>query len=203
MLERQDAFRDAMAVAAADEERRSGKRHQLVLLVGKRCDGDTQSACLVRDISRFGLMARFTVPPVMGEPICIEVRGLPPIHGIVRWVKDGRAGVEFDEPQDVDQVFKLKRDDGMIARPPRFPVTAAAVLRLDDSRFAAEVVDISPGGAKLVADMPVTTGQTGQILLRDTGTALFGTVCWTRDDHFGFRFVAPMPLATLSQILGC
>lgn len=187
--------------ASAPERRGGGKRHQSVLLVGKVRRGDVESACLVHDISRRGLMARFTVPPTQGEALVIEVRGLPPASGTVRWVKGRKAGFQFDEPQAVEQVFQLKRDDGMVARPPRFPLYARATMRLEGERFRSEALDISAGGIKLASEHPVQAGQTGQVLLNDTGTALFGKVCWVRDGQFGFRFMSPMPLDTLAHIL--
>ena len=185
----------------AGSDRRTGKRHSLVLLVGKVLDPAGAHACLVHDVSPTGLMARFTKLPVAGQPVCIEIRGLPPIDATIRWVKGFKAGVEFDQRQDVECVFKVKRDDGLIARAPRFPVRAPASLRIGAQRIKAEALDISPGGAKLIADVGVQRGQAGQILLTETGTALFGTVCWAYDGRFGFKFVAPMPLTTLSEIL--
>lgn len=193
----------APTVTEQDRERRSGKRHSIVLLIGKVCRDLQESVCLVHDISRFGLMARFTVLPTVGETLRIEVRGLPPIAGTIRWVKGFKAGFEFDAQQDVDHVFKLRDDDGIVARTPRFPVTAPARLRFHEKPFSADLLDISPGGAKLSSETPVLKGQTGQIVLTETGTSIYGTICWVRDDRFGFRFVAPIPLSTLSQILGC
>lgn len=191
------------AMANEDRERRGGRRHAIVLLVGKVSRGPQDSICLVHDISRTGLMARFTVPPIVGERLCIAVRGLPPIAGTVRWTNGFKAGFQFDAPQDVDHVFKPRDDDGLIPRTPRFPIRAAARLRVGDVPFAAALLDISPGGAKLSSDTPVERGQTGQIMLPDTGTAIYGTICWTREDRFGFRFVAPLSLETLTHILGC
>lgn len=190
-------------ISPEPRDRRTGKRHSIVLLIGKVCRDHQESVCLVHDISKFGLMARFTIQPTVGESLRIEVRGLPPIAGTIRWVEGFKAGFEFDAPQDVDHVFRLKHDDGMIARSPRFPIAAQARLRFEADPFTAELLDISPGGAKLTSETPVERGQTGQILLPDTGTSIYGTICWTRDDRFGFRFVAPLPLGTLSQILGC
>lgn len=190
-------------MTAEDRDLRARKRHSIVLLIGKVCRELQESVCLVHDLSRSGLMARFTVQPVTGERLHIEVRGLPPIPGTIRWVNGFKAGFEFDEQQDVDHVFKLKDEDGIVARTPRFPITAPARLRFGDQPFSADLLDISPGGAKLSSATPVEQGQTGQILLIESGTSIYGTVCWVRDDRFGFRFVAPLPLATLSQILGC
>ena len=182
-------------------ERRAGKRHRSVLLVGKFRRGDVEGACLVHDLSRHGLMARFTAAPAQGETLVIEVRGLPPIAGQIRWVKGRKAGFQFAEPQPVEQVFQLKGKDGLVARPPRFPLYARATLRLEGERFAAEALDISAGGVKLSSERAVQPGQTGQLMLDDTGTALFGKVCWMRDGQFGFRFMSPLPLETLAQIL--
>ena len=201
MITLPDPHMPAAPPANTGSERRTGKRHSLVLLVGKVLDPQGAHACLVHDVSPTGLMARFTKLPTIGQPICIEVRGLPPIEATVRWVNGFKAGVEFDTRQDVECVFKVKRDDGLVARAPRFPVHAPASLRIGAQRIKAEALDISPGGAKLTTDIIVQRGQAGQILLTETGTALFGTVAWAYDGRFGFKFVAPLPLATLSEIL--
>lgn len=59
----------------------------------------------------------------------------------------------------------------------------------------------SAGGVKLVADRAVGAGQTGQVTLVDSGTALFGRICWAHDGQFGFRFCAPLPLDALAPTL--
>lgn len=199
LTEQEDGFDPATEPVA--ERRAGGKRHQSVLLVGRARRGRAETACLVHDISRNGLMARFPVPPTVGETILVEVRGLAPVPASVRWVKGHKAGLQFAAPQPVEGVFQIRRDDGLIARPPRFPVQAPASMRIDGARFRAEALDISAGGAKLVAEEAVQPGQTGQMTLIDTGTALFGKICWAQDGQFGFRFVAPLPLATLAQII--
>jgi len=190
-------------VPTSAQDRREGKRHSIVLLIGKVCRGEQESVCLVHNISKFGLMARFTSAPAVGERLRIEVRGLPLVPGTVRWVNGVKAGGEFDEAQDVDRVFTLRLEDGRIARSPRFPIEALVRVRFEGAPFTAALIDISAGGAKLMGDTPVTLGLTGQIMLPDTETPVYGTVCWISDDRFGFRFVAPLSLATLSRVLGC
>lgn len=189
------------ADAAAGDRRAGGKRHQSVLLVGRARIGTTDTACLVHDISRNGMMARFPQPPSVGDTLIVEVRGLAPARAVIRWVRGHKAGMQFAEPQAVENVFQIRRDDGLIARPPRFAVQAAAVLRLDGARFPATLLDISAGGAKLMAERPVQADQTGQMMLADFDMALFGKVRWVKGEQFGFRFVAPLPLLTLAQIL--
>lgn len=198
-----EAGRSMVEEIAATDRRVGGKRHRSVLLVGRVRRAGVDGACLVHDISRDGLMARFAETPAVGEEMVVEVRGLPPVVGIVRWVSGRKAGLQFALPQLVEQVLQLRRVDGLVARPPRFVIVGQATLRLDGERFAAEARDISAGGVKLAADRAVNAGQTGQVTLLDTGTALFGRICWAQDGQFGFRFCAPLPLDALTHILGC
>lgn len=188
-------------LTAATDRRSGGKRHQSVLLVGRVRRGDVDGACVVHDISRHGLMARFPEAPAVGDELVVEVRGLPPARGTVRWVNGRKAGFQFAEPQPVEHVFQLKRDDGLVARPPRFALSGRAMLRLDGERFSAEALDISAGGVKLATEQAVGAGQTGQVTLVDTGTALFGRICWAENGQLGFRFCAPLPLDALARIL--
>lgn len=185
---------------SASADRRAGQRHSAVLLLGKIC-GDAPGVCLVHNISSSGLMARFVNVPTVGDPICIEVRGLPPIPGTVRWVRGPKAGVEFDALQPHHRIFSTENEDGTIPRPPRFPVTLSAEVRLGDRKFPSEMLDVSAGGAKLVGDGAVRPGLAAHIVIRPMNTALFGTICWVKDDRFGFRFVSPLPLDTLAAIV--
>lgn len=184
-------------------DKRRGQRHASVLLIGRIRHPDGESACLVHDISSHGLMARFTTAPVVGDRMLFEVRGLPEVAATVRWVAGFRGGVEFDRAQDLATVFCLRDDQGHVSRTPRFAMHASAGMRIGDARLAVDILDISPGGVKLRSDVAVHTGQAGSVLLPELNTAAFGSVCWTRDDRFGFRFCTPLPLASLSRVLGC
>ncbi|WP_294233259.1 PilZ domain-containing protein [uncultured Sphingomonas sp.] len=181
-------------------ERRSGRRHSAVLLLGKVC-GDHPGVCLVHNISASGLMARFVDVPAVGDPICIEVRGLPPLAGTVRWVKGQKAGIQFDSAQPYERIFSHENEDGTIPRPPRFPIALNADVRLGDRKFTAAMIDISAGGAKLEGDGAIQPGLAGHIVVRPLGTAIPGTICWVKDGRFGFRFVSPLRMETLAAIV--
>ena len=193
---------DDEGAGVATDRRSGGKRHASVLLVGRVWRAGVESACLVHDISGGGLKARFPSTPAVNEELLVEVRGLPPVTAVVRGVKGREAGRGFVEPQDVERVFQISREDGTIARPPRWTIQTPARVRLDADRFGATLVDVSPGGAKLVAEHQVATGQAGQLLLVETGVALFGKVCWAEEGRFGFRFPAPLPLDALTRVIG-
>ena len=185
------------------DQRREGKRHTTVLLIGRVRHAGGETACLVHDISSHGLMARFTAAPMIADRILITVRGLPEIAATVRWVNGYKGGVEFDAVQDIAGVFLLRDDQGHIARTPRFAMQASASMQIGDRRIAVDILDVSPGGVKLRSDAAIHAGQAGSILLPEINVTAFGSVCWTRDDRFGFRFCTPLPLASLSRILGC
>jgi hypothetical protein len=185
------------------EDRREGRRHATVLLVGRVRSGGVESACLVHDISANGLMARFTTPPQVDDVLLIEVRGLPEVRATVRWVNGYKAGVAFDATQDLTRVFCLRDESGLVMRTPRFAMQAASNVRIGERRFAVDILDISPGGVKLAAQETVQVGQAGSILLPEIRALTFGVVCWVRGERFGFRFSTPLPLTSLSRVLGC
>jgi len=181
-------------------ERRTGKRHSAVLLLGKIC-GDKPGVCLVHNISATGLMARFVDIPTVGQSICIEVRGLSPISGTVRWVNGRKAGVQFDSPQPYERIFSHENEDGTIPRAPRFAVTLAADVRVGTHKFTTAMIDVSAGGAKMVAEGKIQPGLAGHIVVRPLGTAISGTVAWVKDGRFGFRFVSPLSMDALAAIV--
>jgi hypothetical protein len=109
----------ALQSLVTPDRRSDDRRYRPVLLIG-RVDGANAPVCLVHDISAQGLMARFPDPPAVGDELTVEVRGLPPIRGTVRWVDGPKAGLRFAERQDVTRLFAIQREDGTIARPPAF-----------------------------------------------------------------------------------
>jgi len=194
---------DPVPARPGDERRAGGQRHKTVLLVGRIRNAVGETACLVHDISSHGLMARFPAAPGLGDRLWIAVRGLPEVAATVRWVDGFKAGVEFDAVQDIAGVFCLRDERGHVMRTPRFAMAAHAVLRAGERRMPVDVLDISPGGVKLRSDAALHQGQAGSMVLPGLDVATFGAICWTRDDRAGFRFCAPLSLASLSQVLGC
>ncbi|KQR82206.1 PilZ domain-containing protein [Sphingomonas sp. Leaf343] len=199
---------DVGGVVAADR-RRGGKRHRAVLLIGRASGAGTEVACLVHDISAGGMMARFAVPPVVGDRMTVTIRGLDPVEATVRWVRNRKAGLEFATPQIVERVFQPVGEDGLIVRAPRFALVRPALLRFGDKPLAARTIDVSAGGAKIATPWPIRVGDTGQLLLPDTGSSLYGRICWVRPSdaageagiRCGFRFVTPLSLDALAHIL--
>ena len=196
-----DILVSSASAPMANLDRRVGRRHAVVLLIGKVHHADRESICLVHDISSFGLMARFTILPVIGEVLDIEVRAMPALRSVVRWVDGFFAGVEFVTPHRIDPVFTARGTNGRVARSPRFAIGADVRFKIGADWHDAHLVDISSGGAKLASVFPVRAGQTGQIVMPGPDITIFATICWTRGNRFGVRFVAPLSITTLSLIL--
>lgn len=201
-MRRQTFDRQTVQPRPAMEERRRALRASTVLLMGKIHDGQSTTACLVLNLSDVGLMARISFAAEPGQRVAVEMRGMPLASATIRWVNGSKAGMEFDHQQNLDPIFCLLSEDGQVARAPRFAVSLKAVLRTGGKNVPVHVVNISPGGVRLAADVPIERGQTGQIVVPGRDLCLFGCVRWTQGSEFGFHFSAPLALSTLQNCLG-
>lgn len=52
----------------------------------------------VHDISQGGIKVELGDPRCVGDDAVVTVDGLRPVHGTVRWQKNGRAGIAFHQP---------------------------------------------------------------------------------------------------------
>lgn len=52
----------------------------------------------VRDISLGGLKVDLRDPDVVGQKALITIESLRPLKGVVRWYREGQAGILFDQP---------------------------------------------------------------------------------------------------------
>lgn len=182
-------------------DRRGSARASTVLLIGKIHDGRSTTACLVLNLSDVGLMARLSFGATVGQRVAVEMRGMPLATATIRWVNGSKAGMEFDYRQNLNPVFCLLSDDGVVARPPRFDVSLEAVLRIAGRGIKVHVVNISPGGVRLSAEAAVERGQTGQIVVTGRDLCMYGSVRWVENGEFGFHFSTPLPLGILRECL--
>ena len=180
---------------------RAAKRASTVLLIGRVCHHDEESPCLVLNISETGMMLRLTFAAQVGDRIEVETRGLAPCEATIRWVNGSKAGIEFDNRQCITAVLTQDTTDGVVARTPRFNVALKVRISFPGHGFFGDVLNISPGGAKLAATDQVEIGQIGQIILPGRDVGIYGSVRWARDGQFGFQFSRPLPLSSLHECL--
>jgi hypothetical protein len=77
----------------------------------------------------------------------------------------------------------------------RRPMHVAASIEVRGERFEGQIVDLSPGGARIRFDAPLAAGEEMNIVLQEL-TQLGAQVVWRRDHEAGVRFLlAPEDVA--------
>ena len=124
-------------------DRRVGPRHISVLRVGRAVWNGRDQLCVVRNLSSGGLLFECLHPPAIDEHVGVELRSDRQMSGIVRWVRDGHAGIQFDQPIDVEQILKEERNSLLRVRPraPRFVRRGTVRLIGRGDPFNADIVD--------------------------------------------------------------
>jgi PilZ domain len=174
---------------AARRERRAAERHVSVFLTAKIISGDRQAIGRVVNLSRHGARIETQLRLVHGQPLTIELRSDLAAQGIVRWLQDGAAGVEFNTPVDIDRYFMRvgRRVDRIKPRAPRYSCFAAGMVSLDGACAACHVLDISLLGARLSRVMSLKPGQT--VLVEIAGLdSRRAEIVWTSNEEMGVVF---------------
>lgn len=69
-------------------------------------------------------------------------------------------------------------------------------------RGRVEIVNLSPGGARIVADRPLAEGAVLRLELVSGIEPLTAEVRWARDGYAGLRFARPLPAAVVARLRG-
>ena len=57
--------------------------------------GGMRASVRVVNISERGVMIKTSLDPEIGESVMVEFDGFAQLRGVVRWVKEGRVGIEL------------------------------------------------------------------------------------------------------------
>ncbi|WP_299323765.1 PilZ domain-containing protein [Parasphingopyxis sp.] len=173
-------------------DRRSGQRYMSVLQAGKIMTDTVEELCLIRNISSRGVMTEVFAPIAIDTPVQIEFKAGAQARGIVRWIKDGRAGIEFDTPIDVHEVL-APHSGRMAPRAPRLSIDGMAKVTIGDTHERLQVLDISQGGVKVAAGMFLEAGVDAVVEIEGLPVRA-SVVRWVSDHHAGISFNRIMPL---------
>lgn len=185
------------ADAPQSTDRRSGQRYMTVLQAGKLVTARFQELCLIRNISSGGMMAEIFAPVAEGEDVDIEFKAGVAAAGIVRWVRDGRAGIEFKQRIDVDAVLAPHRGR-MAPRSPRLDIDGMAAIEIGDDEISLPVLDISQGGIKVAAHEELEPGL--DVVVNIDGLPLrASSVRWVKDGCAGISFNNIMSLSQIAH----
>ena len=93
-------------------------RHRLMRRA-MTCIGGVMSEVKLRNISSMGALVECTIGVAPGTNLAIDIVGVGPVKGIVRWAQPGKFGVQFDQEFDLGRLApkKQKQNEVTMLRP--------------------------------------------------------------------------------------
>jgi hypothetical protein len=178
-------------------ERRDSERHLTLFRVGSVTVGERRELCLIKNISAGGMMIRAYCSLEPDARVSIELKRGEQIHGKVLWVKDGSAGIEFDERVDVVELLATSMD-GPRPRMPRVEVRCIASVRHGSQVYGMRAHDISQGGLKVESNRDLDIGT--EVLVTLPGLpSQTGVIRWKDGRCYGITF---QHLLALNDLVG-
>ena len=157
-------------------------------------DGSTITITLL-DLSYEGCAIASPVALSPGDVISLSVLRRGGIKAEVRWFKDGKAGLAFDNGAKPETKTQWPR------RSERVGVTAEVTMRRHGGpNFRVNVFDASPDGCKIdFVDRPLLDER---LTIRFEGLeALEAEVCWVEQHCAGLKFARPIHPAVFDLLI--
>jgi hypothetical protein len=184
----------------ASPERRSAVRTSTVFRpVLIETDGFA-GFCLVRNLSETGMMGHIYTSFAEKQSVTLHFDPQLVVEGTLQWCREGRIGVRFDHPLDVDAVLARlarKADRGMISRAPRLQLVCSGELVIGDRSLSIEVQDVSQRGIKARASF-IRPGDEVYVEI-DGLERRKAVVRWTQDGTAGLNFIRPLSFEELAR----
>lgn len=160
----------------------------------------------VVNLSSDGAMVEADVDAKIGERVTISLGDGTAGKCIVRWIKAGRIGLEFDGyslelGQKPDGSFAFRRSDApkrkISERAPRQALVWRATLHAGAGSVPVRLVNVSATGAQLEGEVDVEAG--ASVLLDLAGAGMMpSTVRWVEDGRVGVLFDREFDVQLLS-----
>lgn len=194
---------------------RSEDRQPNLFEAGSLAVRDAAYDVRIANVSSRGAMVETSVELLIGERVEVGFPDCNPLGAHVRWVKDGKVGVEFQEqteiiasapvreairrpflslvPTDGDEAPAAQR-----ARAGRIGLVWSGLLEAEGVETSVRLRNIAGGGAMLECeqDLPVCTRV--RLNLADAGL-LEAEVRWSRGGQTGISFDEPFDVQRLSR----
>jgi len=167
-------------------DRRNGERYLSLLRVGALLIDGRRELCLVRNVSAGGMLIRPYSPIALGAAVAIELKHGETVSGIAKWVEEGLAGIEFDQPIDVVALL-TSPGNGPQPRMPRIELNCAAWVREDADIHRTRTINISQGGICVEGDSPLTVDADVIVSLAGLGP-IAAHVKWQEGNRHGIKF---------------
>ncbi len=184
---------------------------------GELLAGREAGACTVLDISPYGARLLTPIPVAIDLPVTLNLADRGVYFGAVRWHDAGMIGVKFTAGlRGEDRIVTAKpgarahgapdRSVDLGARvyewraEPRRKDTRQGTLRTGRDCGSCRILDLSPSGARVLAERPLEPGMEA-ILSIDANGDLGCLVVWAIGEICGLRFEQPDERA-LQRLIG-
>ena len=183
------AFSESTPVPGYRSERRAVRMRGFCVLE----DGATHEICVL-DLSYDGCGVETPVPLEPGQAITLSVLRRGAIDAVVRWYRDGKAGLSF-VPVEPDSTKHSPRQSDRVA-----VAADISLRRIGRSTFRVNVSDLSPEGCKvLLVERPA---KDERVLVKFDGLeVLEAGVCWVEGFTAGLSFEKPMHPAVFDLLI--
>ncbi len=180
-------------------ERRDDERYLTLFRVGTVMINDRRELCLIKNISAGGMMIRPYCKLAVGDKVSVELKRGEQIPGLINWVRQDSAGIEFNERIDVVELLATSME-GPRPRMPRVEVRCIASVRQGANVYGMRAHDVSQGGVKVESDRELEVG--GDVLVTLPGLpSKDAVVRWKQGRAYGITFRRLIALAELVEWL--
>jgi len=180
-------------------ERRDDERYLTLFRVGTVMINDRRELCLIKNISSGGMMIRPYCKLAVGDKVSVELKRGEQIPGLINWVRQDSAGIEFNERIDVIELLATSME-GPRPRMPRVEVRCIASGRQGANVYGMRAHDVSQGGVKVESDRDLEIG--GDVLVTLPGLpSKDAVVRWKQGRAYGITFRRLIALAELVEWL--
>ena len=180
-------------------ERRDDERYLTLFRVGTVMINDRRELCLIKNISSGGMMIRPYCKLAVGDKVSVELKRGEQIPGLINWVRQDSAGIEFNERIDVIELLATSME-GPRPRMPRVEVRCIASVRQGANVYGMRAHDVSQGGVKVESDRDLEIG--GDVLVTLPGLpSKDAVVRWKQGRAYGITFRRLIALAELVEWL--
>jgi len=170
----------------------------------------------VINVSSRGAMIAADIEPRIGEKLDIFFAEASRTHCVVRWIRDGRIGLEFVnetilwETGGRGPVFHYEKPEqesggrsaeAQVDREPRHTLLRAGTLYWSGISIPVRLRNISGGGARVESSRELCTGAEVELDLGD-GKFAFAEVRWSKDGQIGLRFAESFDIDALAPATG-
>ena len=147
----------------------------------------------VLDLSYDGCQVAVSKAIFAGEAVQLSVQGRGAIYATVRWFRDGRAGLKFDDEPPPKEKIERKADR-------RTAGMEAQLRRIGHISYSVTLRDISHDGCQVDLVERPAIGEVMKVKLPGLGT-MEARVRWVDNYIAGLKFERPMHLAVFDLLL--